>query len=137
MATPSTCCFTAIATDTKYCIFPVPDCPLVWVGSSLEVVRGFPVSARRLAGHQLHRIQGGAAPLDWKPMPAVGAGVRELRIRAGSGQAFRILYLATSPSVVYVLHAFEKRTRRISTLDLRLARQRLRESIASRYHREE
>lgn len=115
----------------------MPDRPLVWVGSALEEVRRFPASARRTAGHQLHGIQMGAEPADWKPMPAVGAGVREIRIRAETGQAFRILYLATLPGAVYVLHAFEKRGRRTSLLDLRLTRKRLHQVIASRHQRKE
>ena len=115
----------------------MPDRPLVWVGASLEEVRRFPASARRTAGHQLHRIQAGAEPADWKPMPAVGPGVREVRIRAETGQAFRVLYLATLPEAVYVLHAFEKRSRRTSLLDLRLTRKRLQQVIAFRHHRKE
>ena len=115
----------------------MPDRALVWVGSTLETVRRFPASARRIVGHQLHRIQMGVEPLDWRPMPAVGIGVRELRVRAGTGQAFRVLYLASAPGAIYVLHAFEKQTRRTSVLDLRLARQRLQQLLASLRHPEE
>ena len=115
----------------------MPDRPLVWVGSTLEVVRRFPASARRIAGHQLHRVQAGAEPQDWKPMPAVGAGVREIRIRAGSGQAFRIVYLTATREAIYVLHAFEKQSRRTSGLDLRLARQRYQQVTSPRRHRED
>lgn len=42
-------------------------------------------------------------------MKTVGAGVREIRIREASG-AFRVIYLATLPDAVYVLHCFQKRT---------------------------
>lgn len=54
-------------------------------------------------------MQNGLEPDDWKPMKAVGPGVREIRIRDHSG-AFRIIYLATLPHRVLVLHAFQKKT---------------------------
>jgi phage-related protein len=44
--------------------------PVVWIGDSLERVRGFPPEARREAGYPLERVQAGAMPVDWKPMPA-------------------------------------------------------------------
>jgi phage-related protein len=36
--------------------------------------------------------------------------VREIRIRAGG--AFRVIYLATRPEGIYVLHCFQKKTKR-------------------------
>lgn len=52
------------------------------------------------------------------------AGVRELRIRDADG-TFRVIYLATRPEGVYVLHAFQKKTQKTSLRDLRLAQERL------------
>jgi phage-related protein len=98
--------------------------PLVWVGNSLEAVRGFPDETRRIAGVQLRRVQLGDDPYDWKPMPGIGVGVREIRLR--SNGAYRILYLARFPEAVYVLHAFEKRSRKTAMRDLELAATRLR-----------
>lgn len=69
------------------------------------------------------RVQRGLEPSDWKPMPAVGAGVCELRIRDAAG-AFRAIYLATRPEGVYVLHAFQKKTQKTSQRDLRIAQER-------------
>lgn len=43
----------------------------------------------------------GEDPSDWKPMPSIGPGVREIRIRQAFG-AFRIIYLATISDVVHV-----------------------------------
>jgi len=82
--------------------------------------------ARRAAGYQLDRVQRGLEPDDWKPMPAVGPGVRELRIRDRAG-AFRVIYLATLPDRIVVLHAFQKKTQRTAKLDIDLAAKRLRE----------
>lgn len=96
---------------------------VIWMGSSQEDLRGFPIDARRDAGYQLDRVQRGEEPDDWKPMNAVGQGVREIRIHEESG-AFRVIYLSSRPEGVYVLHCFQKKTQKISRRDLQLARQR-------------
>lgn len=106
------------------------DKPLLWVGTSRRDVRAFPESARRLAGFQLRRLQAGLLPADWKPISSVGPGVQELRIHTATEH--RIIYIARFSEGVYVLHAFEKRTRRTPDADLTLARRRLSELIAAR-----
>ena len=100
--------------------------PVEFAGNSLARLRDFPASARRAAGYQLDRVQRGLEPDDWKPMKAIGAGVRELRIRERSG-AFRVIYLATLPDRVVVLHAFQKKTQRTSKRDIDLAAGRFRD----------
>jgi phage-related protein len=95
-----------------------------WLGSSRADVRAFPEDARVDAGWQLELVQRGLDPDDWKPMPTVGAGVREIRIREASG-AFRIVYLATLEDRVLVLHAFQKKTQATPKKDIDLAIQRL------------
>jgi len=97
---------------------------IVWIGSSKDDVRAFPVDARRDAGFQLSKVQHGKEPDDWKPMSAIGSGVREIRIRESSG-AFRILYVVRFAEAIYVLHAFQKKTQRMRASDLRLAQERL------------
>jgi phage-related protein len=87
--------------------------PVEFRGSSLDDLRAFPVSARREAGHQLDRVQRGLEPDDWKPMTAVGQGVKEIRIRDATG-AFRVLYVAKFADAVYVLHCFQKKTEKTS-----------------------
>jgi phage-related protein len=99
------------------------DKPLRWVGSSLEDLRAFPEAARREAGYQLRRLQGGLLPADWKPMTSVGPGVAEIRLH--SGVEHRVFYVARFAEAIYVLHAFEKRTRQTRQADLELARKRL------------
>jgi phage-related protein len=96
---------------------------VIWMGSSKEDLRDFPEEARRQVGYQLEHVQEGVDPDDWKPMPTVGSGVREIRVRESSG-AFRCIYLATRPEGVYVLHCFQKRTQKTSQQDLDLARRR-------------
>ena len=99
------------------------DKPLRWVGGSLEDLRAFPEPARREAGYQLRRVQSGLLPADWKPMGSVGPGVAEIRIH--SGVEHRVFYVAKFADAVYVLHAFEKRTRQTRQADLEVARKRL------------
>ncbi|MDH4441255.1 MAG: type II toxin-antitoxin system RelE/ParE family toxin [Rhizobium sp.] len=95
-----------------------------WLGSSRSDVRAFPEDARIDAGWQLELVQRGLDPDDWKPMPTIGPGVREIRIREASG-AFRIVYLATSDDRVLVIHAFQKKTQATPKKDIELAVQRL------------
>jgi phage-related protein len=102
----------------------MPDKPLILLGSSRRDLRAFPAPARRLPGFQLRRLQQGLAPDDWKPMPMVGPGVREIRIHLEG--AYRVLYLATRAEAVYVLHAFEKKTQKTAARDLEIGRDRFR-----------
>ena len=64
-------------------------------------------------------------------MPSIGVGVLELRIREVSG-AYRVLYVMKFPEAIYVLHAFQKKTRKTSRLDIELARARLGELMGTR-----
>jgi len=105
--------------------------PLSFLGTSLDELRGFPDAARRESGHQLDKVQRGLEPDDWKPMPSVGPDVREIRIRDKTG-AFRVIYTATRPEAVYVLHAFQKKTQATPKRDLEMAEARFRELMRSK-----
>jgi phage-related protein len=107
----------------------MPVKPIAFLGGSLDDLRGFPADARREAGYQLDRVQRGLDPDDWKPMPSIGTGVREIRVRERAG-AFRVIYIATFGDAVYVLHAFQKKTRQTAKRDVDLAASRLREQLA-------
>ncbi len=96
--------------------------PLRWVGSALANLRAFPEDARRVGGHNLHLLQLGLEAEDWKPMPGIGPGVYELRIR--TAVEHRIFYVAKFEEAVYALHCFEKKSRRTSNHDLELGRER-------------
>ena len=102
--------------------------PVEFRGSALDDLRCFPLSARREAGFQIDLVQRGVMPDDWKPMPTIGQGVQEIRIRDVTG-AFRVVYLAKFASAVYVLHCFQKKTQRTSKPDLELAERRYRELL--------
>ena len=106
------------------------DKSLRWVGASLEDLRAFPEAARREAGYQLRRLQQGLLPDDWKPMASGGPGVAEIRIH--SGVEHRVFYVTKFGEAIYVLHAFQKRTRQTRQADLELARTRLAEVVRYR-----
>ena len=63
-------------------------------------------------------------------METVGAGVKEIRIRAESG--YRVLYVAKIAEAVYVLHGFERKTRRTPKADIDLANKRYRDRLTER-----
>jgi phage-related protein len=104
----------------------VPLKPVTFHGDALDRLRDFPEEARHRAGHELYQVQKGAEPADWKSMPTIGPGVREIRIRDDAG-AFRVIYIATLAEAIHILHAFQKKTRRTAKRDLDLAAARLRQ----------
>lgn len=101
-----------------------------WVGRSYRDLIEFPEDARQDAGYQLHLLQSGSEPDDWKPM-IIGQGVQEIRIREESG-AFRVIYVAKFADAVYVLHAFQKKTQKTAQHDIDLARERFKAMIKER-----
>ncbi len=101
----------------------MPPKALYWVGTSLDDLRRLPDEARRALGIGLWRVQQGEEARDWKPMSAVGAGVIEIRVRAGG--AFRLMYVAKFAEAIYVLHVFQKKSRKTNPLDIAVARSRL------------
>ena len=70
--------------------------PVQFLGDSLQCLRDFPVDARQDAGYQLDKVQRGLQPDDFKPMPTIGRGVEEIRIRDDSG-IYRVIYTPGLP----------------------------------------
>ena len=75
------------------------------------------------AGYQLDKVQRGEQPDDFKPMPSIGKGVEEIRVWDDSG-TYRIVYTARIADAVYVLHAFQKKTKATSRRDVDIAKER-------------
>ena len=98
------------------------------MGSSRDDLKDFPEAVQDSVGFELYRVQCGLEPKDWKSITSVGTGVKEIRVRDEAG-IFRVIYLATRPEGVYVLHCFQKKTQRTSSSDLELATKRFK-SIA-------
>jgi len=99
--------------------------PVRFAGSAREVLAAFPEPVRRTAGYELFMVQVGREPSDFKPMPDVGPGVYEIRLRDQAG-AFRVIYVAKFGDAIHVLHAFQKKTARTSRLDIEIAKRRYR-----------
>lgn len=114
--------------NTKLCIMSnVSDSKrVIFRGSSLNELRNFPSAIKLEAGHQIHLVQIGEEPSDWKPMTTVEQGVNEIRVRDETG-AFRVIYFAKLSEAVYVLHWFQKKTEKTSKKDLDLATTRYRD----------
>jgi phage-related protein len=96
---------------------------LRFLGDSLERLREFPEDVKQDAGYQLDKVQRGMQPDDFKPMPSIGKGAEEIRLRDGTG-TYRVIYTARLADAVYVLHAFEKKSQATPKRDLDLAKKR-------------
>lgn len=105
--------------------------PVEFLGDSLKVIREFPGDARQTAGYQLRRIQEGRAPEDFKPMSDIGPGVEEIRVWASSG-TYRVIYTARMEERVFVLHAFQKKTRETPKQEMSIARKRFKQLMRGR-----
>lgn len=85
--------------------------PLVWVASAKKDFDAFPVSAHREVGYALYLAQTGKKPADAKPLKGFGdAGVLEV-VTSFDGDTFRTVYTVRFESAVYVLHAFQKKSK--------------------------
>ena len=92
-------------------------------GDSLKSLREFPEDAKHDVGYQLDKVQRGEQADDFKPMPSIGKGVEEIRVRDDSG-IYRVIYTARLADAVYVLHAFQKKTQTTAKRDIALASKR-------------
>lgn len=100
--------------------------PICFLGNSLECLREFPEDARQDAGYQLDKVQRGQQPDDFKPVSTIGRGVEEIRVWDDNG-TYRVIYTARHADAVYVLHAFQKKTRSTAKRDIEISRERFAE----------
>lgn len=97
---------------------------------SRREVLEFPEEIRADLADALARLQEGhmlSMPLS-RPMPSIGRSVHELRFRDRSG-VYRVIYYFAGTGMIYVLHAFKKKTRETPWQSLQIAKKRLREVI--------
>lgn len=103
---------------------------VLWVGDSKEVLSGFPTAIKSTFGYSLRRLQKGLLPdCDARRMESIGKGVWELKT-ADERTWYRIVYLKRIGDVLYVLHAFEKNSRKTDRRDLEIAESRLKLVLA-------
>jgi phage-related protein len=95
-----------------------------------SAIKTFPENVRKALGKAIFDLQTGHTltfPLS-RPMPAVGPGVEEIRIKDASG-AFRIFYLCKSTRGIFIFHAFIKKTQSTPSKEIDLGIKRLKEMI--------
>src|SRR5258708_34136124 len=107
--------------------------PLLWVASSKRSYCEFPAKVQDNLGFELFLAQTGQHPPSAKPFKGFGSGVLEL-VEDYDGDTYRAVYAVRFKEAVYVLHAFQKKSKRIATpkSDIDLIRRRLRD--AEIYH---
>ena len=101
-----------------------------WVGDAKEVLSAFPETVKGVFGYTLRRLQKGLLPdCDARRMESVGKGVWELKT-ADERTWYRVIYLTRIGDKLFVLHAFEKSSRKTDRRDLEVAKSRLRSVLA-------
>jgi phage-related protein len=85
--------------------------PLVWLGNSKKNLQAFPKDARKLMGDELQLIQFGGMPKDAKPFKGIGGGVFEIALRSAT-EAYRTVVAVQLGEKLYVLHAFQKKSKK-------------------------
>lgn len=117
--------------------------PVEWVGSSLEDLREFPEEVQQVVGYALYLAQCGEKHPSAKPLKGFkGAGVLEV-VEDFDGDTYRAVYTVKLASVIYVLHAFQKKSKQgiatpkqdIELIETRL--KRAREHYADNYNKQQ
>jgi phage-related protein len=106
---------------------PEPPRALVWLVDSLNRLQSFPPSVRQRLGFALYQAQIGQTPESAKILRGFGETVWQVRADDPSG-TYRAVYVAQFQGAVYVLHAYQKKSKSgIATpqRDLELIRQRV------------
>jgi phage-related protein len=111
--------------------------PVIWIGSSREDLRAMPQQVRRDIGQALYTAQQGETDPSAKPLKGFG-GSRVMEIvERHRTDAYRAVYTAHFADAIYVLHVFQKKSKRgIATPkpDIEVIRRRYAE--AERHHKE-
>lgn len=85
--------------------------PLEFVGSSLKDLKAFPEEVKDAIGFGLHEAQLGLMPRHAKVLHGFGSGVFEIIVNFDS-DAYRAAYVVRFQGVVYVLHCFQKKSKK-------------------------
>lgn len=105
--------------------------PVIWVGTSRKDLRAFPEPVQDHMGYALYVAQRGGKHRGTKALAGFGgAGVVEV-VKDFRGDTFRAVYTLRYADAVYVLHAFQKKSktgRETPRRDIEMVRQRLREA---------
>jgi phage-related protein len=105
--------------------------PLIWVGDSLQAIQGFPDDVQDEVGYALFQAQTGKKHIKAKPLTGLGAGILEV-VSDHRGDTFRAVYTVKLAGRIYVLHAFQKKSKTgIATpkSEIDMVKQRLKRAI--------
>ncbi|AFZ16141.1 type II toxin-antitoxin system RelE/ParE family toxin [Allocoleopsis franciscana] len=117
--------------------------PVEWVGSSLEDLKDFPEEVQQVVGYALYLAQCGEKHPSAKPLKGFkGARVLEV-VEDFDGDTYRTVYTVKLAGVIYVLHAFQKKSKQgiatpkqdIDLIETRL--KRAQEHYAENYHKQQ
>lgn len=102
---------------------------MIWILRSCErELEDFPEEIRVDLADALARLTLGqklSMPLS-RPMPSIGKGVHEIRLRDRTGN-YRVIYVFLGEQQIYLLHAFSKKTQEMPKQNIDLAKKRLKE----------
>ncbi len=102
--------------------------PIIWVGSSRRNLKELPEAVQRGVGRALQQVQKGEKPASAKPLSGFG-GASVLEIKSNyDGDTFRAVYTVRFAERLYVLHVFQKKSKRgseTSQQDIKLIQERL------------
>ena len=104
--------------------------PIYWEGSSKSDLLAFPDDAKQAAGYQLHRLQEGNEPLDWKSLKNLGegiTGVYEIRVWSNEG-TYRVACVTKLKGSITVLHCWQKTTQATTKRDKTIVVDRYKEA---------
>jgi phage-related protein len=117
---------------------PLPVKPLRWIGPSKDELMGFPRPVIRAMGFALYEAQTGEKPDNAKPLRGFGgAGVLEV-VEDNDGDTYRAVYTVKLADAVYVLHCFQKKSKRgiaTSQQTIELIKRRLKVAIQTQAKR--
>ena len=112
--------------------------PVIWLGDSLGTLRACPQDVQDEVGYALYLAQIGGKYEGTKPLKGLGAGVLEV-IANHQGDTYRAVYTVRFADRVYVLHVFQKKSRKgVATpqSEIDLVRQRLKRAAELDQNRE-
>ena len=116
------------------------DAPLEFIGSSRDDLSGFPLEAKKEIGLALRAAQKGEKADNAKPLKGFG-GAHVLQITSNfAGNAYRTVYTVQLKGVIYVLHAFQKKSTqgiKTSVNDINKIKVRLKTAIQLHAERED
>jgi phage-related protein len=103
---------------------------VIWIADALDVLKNFPAQARHDLGVELMRVQAGLNPVRYRPMPSIGLGVQEIKVKYRG--EYRLIYVARFEEGVYAISSFHKKSQRTPKRELELAKARYKQLVKDR-----